>query len=182
MYVGYVNTAAFRVGALNCEARSVMLKGTTSSPAMETVGNVRWRGWKATYEFLYKPGYNSYLNQFLGWDIAVPVSGWNVKNVAGATADATVEKGSLALKLTGDNFGTIANWPNAAIEPTLVNENSRANVLIAAPGAKAAQRPSAQPVALNWNGTPRKLTLAPLVQRSQVYMDFDMRVMGLRLR
>jgi hypothetical protein len=180
MYVGQVNTAAFRIGALQCGARSVMLKGISATPHAEIVGNRRWRGWKANYEFVYKPGFNSYLNEFLGWDIAIPVSGFNVKNVAGATADNTVEKGSLALKLT--DLGTIdPSLANAVIEPTLVGENSRANVLISAPNSKAAQRPSAQPVALNWNGTPRKLSLMPLVQRCQVFADFNMGLMRLRL-
>jgi hypothetical protein len=180
MYVGQVNTNAFRIGALQCGERSVMLKGISATPHAEIVGNRRWRGWKANYEFVYKPGFNSYLNAFLGWDVAIPVSGFNVKNVAGATADATVEKGALALKLT--DLGTIdPNLANAVIQPTLVNENSRAAVLISAPGAKDAQRPSAQPVALNWNGTPRKLSLMPHVQRCQVFADFNMALLNLRL-
>ena len=180
MYVGQVNTNAFRIGALQCSERSVMLKGISATPHAEIVGNRGWRGWKANYEFVYKPGFNSYLNAFLGWDVAIPVSGFNVKNVAGATADNTVEKGSLALKLT--KLGTIdPNLAGAVIQPTLVGENSRAAVLISAPDGKDAQRPSAQPVALNWDGTPRKLTLMPHLQRCQVFADFDMTLMGIRL-
>lgn len=182
MFVGQVNTNPLRIGALQCDSRSVMLKGISATPHAEIVGRNKWRGWKANYEFVYKPGYNSYLNQFLGWDVAIPVSGFNVKNVAGAQNDQTVEVGSLALKLTNDEVGSIANWPNnPAIEPSLVGLNSRANVLISAPGAKATQRPSAQPVALNFNGTPRANSLLPLIQRCQVFADFNMGAMGIRL-
>ena len=180
MYAGQVNTNAFRIGALQCGERSVMLKGISATPHAEIVGNRRWRGWKANYEFVYKPGYNSYLNLFLGWDVAIPVSGFNVKNVAGSQARNDVEVGSLALKLT--DLGTIdPNLAGAVIEPTLVGKKSRANVLISAPNAKAAQRPSAQPVALNWDGTPRENNLMPFVQRCQVFADFDMTLMGIRL-
>lgn len=185
LYVGYVNSNAFRIGSLNCAERSVMLKGTSAAPHIETVGKKRWRGWKATYEFVYKPGYNSYLNQFLGWDVAIPVSGFNIRNVAGAFGRNDVEKGALSLEMSNDDVGSIKNWPNAAIEPTLVGKKTRANVLISAPRSKATQRPSAQPVALNWDGTPRNDELPAnqrvLIQRNQIYMDFDMRNIGIRL-
>jgi hypothetical protein len=184
--VGQINSNQINLGALRCPPRSVMLKGISATPHAEIVGNRRWRGWKANYEFVYKPGFNSYIasqggNGFIGWDIAIPVSGFNVKNVAGAQNRNDVEKGSLALKLTNDSVGSIANWPNPAIEPTLVGEKSRANVLVAAPDAKAMQRPSAQPVALNFDGTPRKTSLDPLVQVCQVYPDFNMANLRLRL-
>lgn len=184
--VGQLNSNLIKLGALNCPPRSVMLKGISATPHAEIVGNRRWRGWKANYEFVYKPGFNSYIasqggNGFLGWDIAIPVSGFNVKNVAGAQNRNDVEKGSLALKLTNDSVGSIANWPNPAIEPTLVGKKSRANVLISAPNSKAMQRPSAQPVALNFDGTPRETDLMPLIQVCQVYPDFNMANLGLRL-
>ena len=183
MFIGQVNSNAFRIGALQCDVRSVMLKGISSTPHSEIIGKRRWRGWKANYEFVYKPGFNSYLNAFLGWDVAIPVSGFNVINVAGAQGRNDVEKGSLSLKLTNDSgtVASIANWPNAVIEPTLVGEKTRANVLISAPGAKAAQRPSAQPVALNLDGTPRSTKLLPLIQRYQVFADFNMANLGIRL-
>ena len=144
-------------------------------------GKRRWRGWKANYEFVYKPGFNSYINAFLGWDVAIPVSGFSVVNVAGAQARNDVEKGSLSLKLTNDTVGSIANWPNPAIEPTLVGEKTRANILVSAPNSKAMQRPSAQPVALNFDGTPRAKNLMPLIQRCQVFADFNMANLGIRL-
>lgn len=187
MYVGYVNSNQINLGALNCPPRSVMLRGISATPHIEIVGSQAWRGWKANYEFVYKPGYNSYLSEYLGWDVAIPVSGWNVLNVAGALADNTVDKGALALKLANDT--SIAGWEGGeAIEPKLVGKKSRANVLISAPDAKATQRPSAQPVALNWNGTPRNLDpnrvggrLTPLIQVCQVYADVDFSLLNLRL-
>ena len=181
MFIGQVNSNAFRIGALQCDVRSVMLKGISSTPHSEVIGKRRWRGWKANYEFVYKPGFNSFLNLFLGWDVAIPVSGFNVLNLAGAQARNDVDKGALSLRLTNDTVGSIANWPNAVIEPTLVGEKTRANVLISAPNSKAMQRPSAQPVPLNTDGTPRARNLLPLIQRYQVFADFNMANLGIRL-
>ena len=181
MYVGQVNTNAFKIGALNCDARSVMLKAISATPHAEIVGSNRWRGWKANYEFVYKPGYNSYLNAFLGWDVAIPVSGFNVKNLANSQNRNDVDPGALALKLTNDTVGSIFNWPNPVIEPTLVGKTSRANVLISAPNSKAMQRPTAQPVPLNFDGTPRSRDMMPLIQRCQVFADFNMAILNIRL-
>lgn len=189
LYVGCVNRTEGRFGALKCAPRSVMLKGISATPHFEQYDSSYWRGWKANYEFVYKPGWNGYLKRYLGWDVAVPVTGWNVKNIAGAIADNTVDKGALALKLTNDSVGSIAGWEGGeAIEPKLVGKKSRANVLIAAPNAQAAQRPSAQPVALNWNGTPRNLdpnraggVLEPLIQVNQIYPDVEFAGIGLRI-
>ena len=179
--VGYVNSNSFRIGALNCFPRSVMFRGVSATPHVEVVGSRGFRGWKANFEFVYKPGYNSYMNQYLGWDVATPVSGFNVVNLAGSQARNDVDKGALSLRLSNDTVGTIQGWPNPQIEPTLVGETTRANVLISAPNAKAMQRPTAQPVPLNFDGTPRSRNLDPIVQRCQVYMDFDMSKMELRL-
>lgn len=179
--VGQVNSNAFKIGALNCGIRQVMLRGVTATPHVEIVGKQYFRGWKATYSFLFKPGYNNYLGQYIGWDVAIPVEGFNIINVAGAQANPNVERGALALKLS-DGIGTIDGWEQqSVIEPTLVNKKSRANVLIAAPNAKAMQRPSAQPVALNLDGTPRNTALKPLVQVAQIYRDFNMSLLNLKL-
>lgn len=186
--IGYINSNQFSIGALDCFPHSVMLRAISATPHLEQAGDQTFRGWKANFEFAYKPGYNSYLaatgapgGAYLGWDVAIPVSGFNVMNAAGATGRADVEKGALALKLADDGIGTIVGWPNPTIEPTLVGKKTRANVLVAAPNSKATQRPSAQPVSLNLDGTPRNTSLDPLIKRYQVYMDFNMSLMRLRL-
>jgi hypothetical protein len=177
-----VNSNQGKIGSLNLFPRSVLLRNVSFKPHTEQVGKRTWRGWKCEFEFAYKPNYNNYLGVYLGWDIAVPISGFNCLNNRLNGND--VEKGALALELLdGDDFGVIKNWPNPALCPGLVNQVVRANVLIAAnkPGIKASQRPCAQPIALNLDGTPRKNTLDPLLQRAQVYESFDMSTLGLRL-
>jgi len=182
--VGKVNSNIMRLGSLSMFPRSTLFKGVSSKPHTEVVGKRNWRGWIATFEFVYKPNFNNLLNEYIGWDIIIPVSGFNCINNGLNRND--VEKGALALELTNDDVGSIKNWPNPALAPGLQGEKIRANVLIAGRGeAKAAQRPTPQPIPLNWDGTPRSSKLQPqdlvLVQRSQTYDAFDMSTLGLRL-
>ena len=181
--VGKVNSNQGKIGSLNLFPRSVLLRNVSFKPHTEQVGKRTWRGWKCEFEFAYKPNYNNYLGIMLGWDIAIPITGFNCRNNRLNAND--VENGALALELlNGDDFGVIKGWPgNAALCPGLVGAVVRANVLIAPniPGVKASQRPCAQPIPLNLDGTPRKNSLPPLLQRAQVYDSFDMSTLGLRL-
>lgn len=181
-FVGFVNSNRFVVGALQCEPRTVLFRGMSATPHAEIVGRKRWRGWKVNYEFSFKPGWNNLYQQYWGWDVATPVSGWNIKNVGGALNRNDVDPGAFALKLT--DVGTVAQ-PHA-IEPSLVNKVSPAHILISAPGAKETQRIAGNPVPLNYDGTPRSRTIAAadrvLVQRNQVYGDFDFTLLDIRLR
>jgi len=184
--VGKVNSNQGRLGSLNLFPRSVLFRSIACKPHTERVGKKTWRGWLATFEFSYKPNFNNYLNCMIGWDVAVPITGFNCINDGLGRAD--VETGSLQLELVDESLGVIKNWPNPALCPGLVGEKVRANVLVSGniPGTKAAQRPSAQPIPLNLDGTPRNQKLAAnkrvLVQRAQVYDSFDMSTLGLRFR
>lgn len=184
--VGKVNSNAGRLGSLNLFPRSVLFRSIACKPHTERVGKKTWRGWLATFEFSYKPNFNNYLGRMIGWDVAIPITGFNCKNEGLGRQD--VETGSLQLELVDESLGVIKNWPNPALCPGLVGEKVRANVLVAGniPGTKAAQRPSAQPIPLNLDGTPRSQKLAAnarvLVQRAQVYDSFDMSTLQLRFR
>lgn len=190
--VGKVNLNQGKLGTLNLFPRSVLFRSISCKPHTERIGRRTWRGWIATFEFSYKPNYNNYLKEMIGWDIAIPITGFNCKNNGlgrkDANGDEDVETGALSLELEDESLGIIKNWPNPALCPGLVGEKVRANVLIAPdkPGVKAAQRPSAQPVPLNLDGTPRNQKLPAdkrvLVQRAQVYDSFDMTTLGLRFR
>jgi hypothetical protein len=181
--VGKVNSNQGRLGSLNLFPRSVLFRSVSFRPHAETFGNKKWRGWLGTFEFSYKPNFNNYLKEYLGWDIAMPLSGYNIRNSFGADVD----KGACHLVLENELTGAIKNWPNPAIEPTLANKKVRANVLISVPtenGTRAAQRPSAMPVPLNENGTPRDPDANPpvLLRRYSLYEEFDMSTLGLRFR
>lgn len=107
-----------------------------------------WRGYNCVYEFCVKTGNTS-------WDITFPLAAFNIKN--NGLGDADVDESALTLELT--DGGKIKNWPNGHTYAVgTQNCKVRANVLIAHFDGGASQRPSAQPVALNENGTPRKLT------------------------
>lgn len=184
--VGKVNSNQGRLGSLNLFPRSVLFRSISCKPHTERIGRRTWRGWLATFEFSYKPNFNNYLNAMIGWDIAIPITGFNCINNGLGNAD--VETGALALELEDESLGVIKNWPNPAICPGLVGEKVRANVLVSPdrPGVKAAQRPSAQPIPLNRDGTPRNQKLPAnqrvLIQRAQIYDAFDMSTLGLRFR
>lgn len=185
--VGKVNGNQGQLGSLNLFPRSVLFRNVSFKPHAEMVGKRRWRGWLGTFDFSYKPNFNNYLNAYIGWDIAIPLSGFNIINQFGANVD----KGACHLVLENDTTGAIKNWPNPAIAAGTNGEKMRANVLITTPtdnGTRASQRPSASPVPLNENGTPRdpKTPMNQggpvLVRRYQVYDQFDMSTLGLRFR
>lgn len=183
-YVGQVNSNQGLFAGFNLFPHSVLFRGVNQRPHTERRRNGTWRGWMATFEFSYKPNYNGYLNQYIGWDIAVPITGLNCRNAG--LRNQNVEQGALTLALTDDRLGIIAGWEDNTfrLQPGTLNKKVRANVLIATDGAKASQRPSAQPVPLNLDGTPRASDLAQpvLIQRACAYKEFDMSLLDLRFR
>lgn len=201
--VGRVNSNQGRIGSLDLFPRSTLFRSVSFKPHAEKVGKRLWRGWLGTFEFLYKPNFNNYIayqltggnpnaqvpldEAYLGWDIAIPLSGFNIINDFGQNVD----KGACHLELENDTTGAIKNWQNPTLAPGTAGEKMRANVLITTPtdgGTRVSQRPSASPVALNENGTPRdpKSLLIDggpiLIRRYQVYDAFDMSTLGLRFR
>lgn len=89
-YSGYINDEEITLGSLVMAPHTVMFRGVQSQPYVETWGNIFFRGWRSTYEFAYKknqtkiavPGPANTFTEIpvdLGWDIAVPASGFNVK-------------------------------------------------------------------------------------------------------
>lgn len=183
-FVGMVNENQGRLGSLNLFPRSTLFRGVSFKPHTEMFRNTRWRGWIGTFEFSYKPNFNNYLKEFIGWDMAVPLSGFNIINQFGQDVD----KGACHLVMDNDGTGAIKDWPgNPQIVPALAGDKVRANVLISIPTdgqSRAAQRPSASPVPLNEDGTPRSPKANPpvLIRRYQVYDSFDMTLLGLRFR
>jgi hypothetical protein len=191
-YVGMVNENQGKLGSLNLFPRSVLFRSVSFKPHVESFGRRKWRGWIGTFEFSYKANYNNYLQEFIGWDIAIPLSGYNIINKFGNDVD----KGACHLTLENDDTGAIKDWPNPTIAPNTNGKKMRANVLITTPtssGTRASQRPSASPVPLNEDGTPRdpeatrvvngvQMKDPVLVRRFQMYKTFNMTILGLRFR
>jgi hypothetical protein len=170
-YVGVVNADLFRIGSLYLLKREVMFRGLQARPTVESWGGELYRGWTVSYEFVYRRNevqglyYEGQVyDDFIGWDIAVPQSGFNIINKSAALGGGIHEVGSLALAHSAE--GKIANWPD---DPDLVegteDKKVRGMVLVASYGTDggASQLPCAQPIPLNGDGTPRSSTANPKV-------------------
>lgn len=187
-YVGCINLKPAMFGtSLTCERATILLRSIQSAPVVESWGNLIYRGWKATYEFLHKrnPTYiyngTTLAQEDIGWDIAMPQTGFNVKsfNPNAAPADADIYAQPLrhsAGKIVGPPFLLPAN--------VAADEKVRAMIKVFEyENGGASQTPSAQPIPLNDDGTPRVYTANPpvLVYRYRVYKEADFGNLGLRL-
>lgn len=200
-YAGYINENALTFGSLSMAMHTVMFRGLSLQPTIEHWGGAVYRGWNASYEFLYKPNktWISGTEIFgvtisdeieIGWDVAQPLSGTNIINrsyASKAAAEAAgVEAGSLALKRkeASDIGYEIDGWPgNISLAEGTANTKVRGMILVGE-GAKPTQRPCAQPIPLNQNGAPRWSGSSPpvLIYRYQTQPEIDFSIFGLRLQ
>jgi hypothetical protein len=183
---GRVNREAITLGSLSMQPRSVMFKGVQTQPALEQWGTVLYRGWKASYEFAFRSNWvGSPVNRFIGWDVVQPQSGFNVK-----THTPLGPNGSQVAN-DRDDFGQPLRHKDYQIQIPValpdgvgVGEKVRAHVRVyEGEEGKVSQRPSAQPIALNDDGTARSPFASPkvLIHRYQVQDDYDFTNFGLRL-
>jgi hypothetical protein len=166
-FVGCVNQVELKLGSLTILPRTLMLRGLTMKPTIESWGDRMYRGWMATYEFVYKPE---------TWDLRIPQTGYNVKafnvNIQGV-----------------DNYGQPLRHENGKVKVPLAlpegvtpGEKVRAMVKVFEyENGGVSQLPSAQPVALNDNGYPMAESVEPLIKRYSVYETFDFAMLGLRV-
>lgn len=188
LFAGCVNQEEISVGSLSCPPGSVMFRGIQSKPVVENYGGNIYRGWMASYEFAFRRNkvYNLYYNgnvydAEIGWDIAVPQTGFNVKCLLNAQ---NVDKAGMPLRHTS---GKIDNWPNgvALADGVAAGRKARAMVLVHSyEDGGASQLPSAQPIPLNSDGSPRIDTATPKVivrrYRTNDMVNFT-QAFGLRL-
>lgn len=182
LYAGYVNTNPIQLGSLAMFPRSCMFRGVQTSPAVEHWGDNTFRGWKASYEFAFRVNWmGTPYNTAIGWDIAVPQSGFNVKAWTPNFVQPDLDNYSQPLKKNTDGVSILE--PLALPSQVSVGQKMRAMVRIAAEDGKTTQRPSAQPIPLNNDGSGRIDTADPpvIVHRYQVQNDIDFNLFGLRL-
>lgn len=187
-HVGKVNSEQIVLGSLTMEPHTVMFRGLSVQSQVKPWGpRGVFRGWESTYEFAYQkneqnvnyPGGGLGVVP-LGWDIAVPLSGWNVFAFAppGAAAEDV-----FAQPLKHENYKIVA--PNALADGVTAGDKVRAMVKVFEyKSGGASQTPSASPVALNEDGKPRKITSdrKPLVFAYQVHEAINItETLGLRL-
>lgn len=191
LYAGCVNEESLTIGTLVCQPGSVMFRGVQAKPTVESWGGLMYSGWTATYEFAYRPNYvkGIYFNgqtydANIGWDIAVPQTGFNVINNEAALGGGIHEIGSLALEHGSD--GKIKDWPaDPSLVPGTAGKKVRAMVLVHAyADGGASQLPCAQPIPLNSDGTPRATGANPpvIVRRYRTNREINFHdTFGIRL-
>lgn len=166
LYGGCVNEEEMTLGSLTMAPHTVMFRGVSSQPHVESWGGQIRRGWKSTYEFAYKRNQTRIMipaggeqEVDLGWDIAVPQTGFNVS--------AFVPPGGA----DDDVFGQPLKHSAGRIVPLLLlptgvdpGEKVRAMVKVFEyEDGGVSQAPSASPIPLNDNGRPRINTANPKV-------------------
>jgi hypothetical protein len=155
-YCGYVNSDAFTFSNLSVGVHCCMLQSVSSSPVVEQFGDTTFRGFKVTFGFAVRAHWTITRDGFqaIGWDMAVPQTGFNVYNSGLSRSD--VDKKALALEHKAGKVVLVGGtYPVLAIG--LEQQKVRAMVSVPSTGDDGGwmQRPAAQPVALNDDGTPR---------------------------
>lgn len=174
---GKLNRKEHTLGSLVMPPHTMMFRGVQLQPAVEAWGGLIYRGWNATYEFAYKKNETKIriggADQVvpLGWDIAVPQSGFNVKTFV-PPGDAAVDD-PYGQPLKFDDDGAITD-PVALPDDLAADQKARAMIRVPLKD-KSSQAPSASPIPLNDNGRPRLDTAAPkvLVYGYAVQPDMD---------
>mgnify|MGYP001553228247 CR=1 FL=1 len=187
-HVGAINSDALSIGTLTMPPHTVMLRGISAQPTLESWGDLVYRGWTATYELAFKEnttkihfgpnGEDGLQDVFLGWDIALPQTGFNVK----------------AFEPPGDDIDEVDAQPLKHVNGRIAEERALPENVSAGDKVRgmvkvfeyedggASQLPCAQPIPLNDNGRPRSSDLEPLVYGYQVHRDINfVQTLNLRL-
>ena len=168
-FCGKVNSVNLSLGSLVMQPRTLMFRGVSCKPTVESYGKFIFRGWVATYEFAYRSD---------TWDMRIPQSGMTVKAFNPAAPRGDQDPYGQMLKHTSG--GKIKTAPLELPETVTAGDRGRAAVRVFSyTDGGASQLPSAQPIALNDDGTPR--LGAPLVKRYCPYDQIDL-AQALQLR
>jgi len=152
-WVGDINEEEMNFGSYATFGKhTVMFRGVEAQPHVETFGTVTYRGFMNSYEFAYKQN---------GWNLDIPLSGFNCKAFNPAAPTAEQDPYALPLKRDGE-YGPLVQ-PLALQDGVAVGDKVRAMVRVAGSGKDALQSPSAQPIPLNVDGTPRSENADPKV-------------------
>lgn len=170
-YCGYVNTDSFTFSGLSIGVHCCMLQSVSSSPVVEQFGNTTFRGFKVTFGFAVRAHWTITRNGFqaIGWDMAVPQTGFNIKNTGIGRADVDQK----ALALQHEDGGKVMKLAGGQLVIADGTEGSRVRAMVTVPAGEResstsygyTQRPAAQPVALNDDGTPRNADNFPVAQK-----------------
>jgi len=156
-YCGYVNSAAFAFSGLTVATHCCMLQSIASNPVVEQFNGVTFRGFKVTFGFAVRSHWTFVNGNFepIGWDVAVPQTGMNIKNTGLSRDD--VDKKALALE---HRNGRVYVFGGSEIVLAIGTEQQKVRGMVTVPATGSedggyVQRPCAQPIALNDDGSPR---------------------------
>jgi hypothetical protein len=159
LHAGSVNDEAITLGSLTMPPGTVMFRGVTSQPAVESWGDLQYRGWKCAYEFAFRRNKTKVIisgtpqTVDIGWDIAVPMSGFNCRAFApGAPAADEDVYGQPLRHMSGKIVPPL-------LLPDTITAGDRVRAMVSVfeyeDGGRS-QAPSASPIALKPNGRPLK--------------------------
>lgn len=160
--VGSVNSDDFSFLGLRIFPYHCMLRGITVRPTVESHGGGIYRGFVRSYEFMVYPPAASVVGGVspsrFGFWVDQILEGFNIIN-ANQLNNPEVFADGLVLE---HKDGKVLEPPAGAkaIAAGTAGKKMRAVVPIYFPGGGWCQRPSAQPVALNLDGTPRNVNRA----------------------
>lgn len=175
-YVGYVNSDPFTFSSLAIGVHCCMLQGLSSQAVVEQFGENTFRGFKLTFTFGVRSHFTVTRDgpQAIGWDLAIPQTGFNIINTGLGRSDVDQK----ALALEHKNNKVKANFVQQGYGLSLAQGTSgdRVRAMVTVPAGDGAflQRPSAQPVALNDDGTPRSMSMSPKVLINRVCLQPEM--------
>ena len=178
-YVGDVNSSDFDFNIFTAQERTVLFKSFNMEPHVESWGGMTFRGYMVTYELSYN---------YRGWDIEVPQTGFNVlafqPNLI-APGDRDNYGQPLKHGAEGSAFDGQIEVPLSLPVGVVAGDKVRAMVKVFSyKGGGASQTPSAQPIPLNDDGTPRIHTADPpvIIKKYSVHFTADLEdVLGIRI-
>lgn len=164
-YCGYVNSDTFTFSGLSVGLHCCMLQSISSTAVVEQFGDITFRGFKVSFGFAVRAHWTITREGFqaIGWDMAVPQTGFNIFN--DGTTRNDVDKAALSLQHRGGKVSIIGANKAVVLADGLVQTKTRAQVAVPSGDGGWVQRPSAQPVALNDDGTPRNAANFGLPQK-----------------
>jgi hypothetical protein len=192
-YAGYVNAEDINLGNLRMIPGTVLFRGVSYQPTIESWGaGGLYKGWSATYEFAYRRNTTKVtiagaaLEADIGWDVAIPVTGFNVRAFAPNAVAADEDVHGQPLR---HNRGKIVP---PLLLPDGVDAGDRVRAMVKVfeyEEGGTSQLPSASPVALKLNGRPLKthdangnLVNPPIVFAYQTQPRIDLtKTLGVRL-
>jgi hypothetical protein len=187
-YVGSVNSNQGQFGSLDLFPRSTLFRACNIEQHVESWGGQLYRGYMVSYEFAFRnnrqevwqPLLQNNGFELIGWDAAIPKTGFNVKAFQPVNADPEDDIYGQPLRMQGGRVVPPLLLPDGIEEGEVVRAMVR--VMDYEEGGTSLT-PSAQPVALNYGGRPRKRSANPpvIVERTEQHDDFDFSVLNLRL-